>query len=92
MDWLGIMHRWARFLKQQTLITIYRLPTKENKLLFSVNIYIYIEIETAAYIQIYLSISIYLYMYLHLYRYILLYLHIYMLPFQMKNGSPVDFP
>ncbi len=28
------MHRWAHLLKQQTPITIYRLQTKENKLLF----------------------------------------------------------
>jgi hypothetical protein len=28
------MHRWASLLKQQTPITIYCLPTKENKLLF----------------------------------------------------------
>jgi hypothetical protein len=29
-------HRWALLLKQQSLITIYRLPTKENKHLVSV--------------------------------------------------------
>jgi hypothetical protein len=28
-------HRWARLLKQQTLITVYHLPTKENKIPFS---------------------------------------------------------
>jgi hypothetical protein len=35
---LSILHRWASLLKQQTLFTIYRLLTKENKnkLLFSV--------------------------------------------------------
>jgi hypothetical protein len=26
------MHRWACLLKQQTSVTVYRLPTKENKL------------------------------------------------------------
>ncbi len=31
-------HKWARSLKQQLLITVYRLPTKENKLPFSVSI------------------------------------------------------
>jgi hypothetical protein len=29
-------HRWARLLEQQTLITVYSSPTKENKLAFSV--------------------------------------------------------
>jgi hypothetical protein len=29
-------HRWAHLLKQQTLITVYLLPTKEDKLLFSI--------------------------------------------------------
>jgi hypothetical protein len=33
------MHRWARLLKQQSSITIYRLSTKENKLPFSVSIF-----------------------------------------------------
>jgi hypothetical protein len=30
------MQRWACLLKQQTLITVYRLPTKVSKLTFSV--------------------------------------------------------
>ncbi len=30
------IHRWASLLKQQMLITLYRLPTKENKLPFHV--------------------------------------------------------
>jgi hypothetical protein len=29
------LHRWARLLKQQSWITVYSLPTKENKLPFS---------------------------------------------------------
>ncbi len=41
-------HRWARGLKQQMLFTVYLLPTKENKLPFSVSRYICIEM--AAYI------------------------------------------
>jgi hypothetical protein len=32
-------HRWAHLLKQQSSITFYRLPTKENKLSFSVCIF-----------------------------------------------------
>jgi hypothetical protein len=32
----GNMQRWACLLKQQTLITVYRLPTKVSKLTFSV--------------------------------------------------------
>jgi hypothetical protein len=35
------IHRWARCLKQQTSFTVYRLPTKENKLPFSFSIYMY---------------------------------------------------
>jgi hypothetical protein len=31
-------HRWAHLLKQQSLITIYRLPTKENKRPFFVSV------------------------------------------------------
>jgi hypothetical protein len=33
------MHRWALVLKQQSSITVYRLPTKEYKLLFSVSVH-----------------------------------------------------
>jgi hypothetical protein len=29
-------HRWARVLKQQSSMTVYRLPNNENKLLFSI--------------------------------------------------------
>jgi hypothetical protein len=32
LDMAMEMHRWARLLKQQTSITVYRLPTKENRL------------------------------------------------------------
>jgi hypothetical protein len=32
------LHRWARLLRQQTSITVYRLPTKKNKLPFSVSV------------------------------------------------------
>jgi hypothetical protein len=31
-------YRWARMLKQQSPITVYCLPTKENKLSFSVSV------------------------------------------------------
>ncbi len=31
-------HRWARLLTQQTSFTVYLLPTKENKLAFSVSV------------------------------------------------------
>jgi hypothetical protein len=36
--YLGMKYlsRWAHLLKQQTSITVYRLPTEENKLPFSV--------------------------------------------------------
>ncbi len=32
------IYRWLRLLKQQSSITVYRSPTKENKLLFSVSV------------------------------------------------------
>jgi hypothetical protein len=32
------MHRWECFLKQQSSITIYHLPIKENKLPFSISV------------------------------------------------------
>jgi hypothetical protein len=32
------LHRWARLLRQQTSITVYRLPTEKNKLPFSVSV------------------------------------------------------
>jgi hypothetical protein len=32
------IHRWARLLKQPSSITVFRLPTKEYKLLFSVSV------------------------------------------------------
>jgi hypothetical protein len=34
--YICLQHRWARLLKQQRSITIDHLPTKENKLLFSI--------------------------------------------------------
>jgi hypothetical protein len=32
------LHRWALLLKQQLLIVVYRLPTKEKKLPFNVSV------------------------------------------------------
>jgi hypothetical protein len=32
--YMTILHKWARLLKQQSLITVCRSPTKENKLPF----------------------------------------------------------
>jgi hypothetical protein len=55
-SWMGTVAETA-----QSLITVYRLPTKENKLPFSVDIYI----KTVAYI--YRNIDIYLQ---HIYIYI----------------------
>jgi hypothetical protein len=37
-NWAWISHKWARLLKQQSLITAYRLLTKENKLPFSISV------------------------------------------------------
>ncbi len=68
-------HRWARLLKQQRSITVYRLLTKENKLLFpfpfSLKIYwngnIYIRISISTCISIYICISLYISIYLYIY-------------------------
>jgi hypothetical protein len=38
MNAFKYVHRWACLLKQQSSITVYRLPTKENKLPFSVSV------------------------------------------------------
>ncbi len=52
-------HRWAQLLKQHTSIIVYRLPTKENKLLSSVfHIYLYLEIEIYIYIYIYIYAAV----------------------------------
>jgi hypothetical protein len=51
------LRRGARLLKLQTSITVYHLPIKENKLPFSVYIYI----ETAAYKYVYICIYTSLY-------------------------------
>ncbi len=55
-SWLQYMHRWeTRLLKQQTSITgtVYPLPTKENKLPFSVS-------------SVFHTYSIYLYVYIYI--------------------------
>jgi cellulose synthase/poly-beta-1,6-N-acetylglucosamine synthase-like glycosyltransferase len=62
------MHRWARLLRQQTSITVYRLPTKKNKLPFFAFIiisiiYIYRYIYIYIHIYIFLFVNIYFYIY-----------------------------
>jgi hypothetical protein len=69
-------------------ITVDRLPTKENKLSFSV------------YTNLYLNSSIYLYididvLYIDIFRYLDIYIYIYIdirFKRKTKNGSPGDFP
>jgi hypothetical protein len=52
-------HRWEHLLTQQPSITIYRLPTKENKLPFSVSsVSIHIYIYTYTYICLYLYTAV----------------------------------
>jgi hypothetical protein len=70
--------RWARLLKQQSSTTVDRLPSKENKLPFSVSricmycMYAYIQIYIKyVYIHIDTYINIYLYIYIHMYIHIL---------------------
>jgi hypothetical protein len=58
------MHRWAHLLKEQTLIMVHRLPTKKNKLPFSVSIFVYIYIYILKWQHIYTGIYIQ-----HIYRY-----------------------
>jgi hypothetical protein len=44
------VHRWARLLKQQTSFTVYRLPSKENKHLFSIPV-CSAQMEVAIYVR-----------------------------------------
>jgi hypothetical protein len=68
---LTFLHRWARWLTRQTLFTVYRLPTKESKLLFSV--FVCSKQKEVAVFRVYIYIYIYmengtkyiLYIYLH---------------------------
>ncbi len=80
--------RWAH-LKQESLITVYRLPTKENKLPFSVSVgskqmevvvfcqfcfpYIYIHNKNGP-----ICTCIYMHICIHIYMYFCIYMHIYM--------------
>ncbi len=89
--------RWARLLKQQTSITVYRLPTKENKLPFSVFVSSAFCIYRILYIlkrQHTYNKQIYIYrelMYIHMYIYLYFYLYI-CCHFQRENGSQGNFP
>jgi hypothetical protein len=69
-------HKWARVRKQQTSIPILHLPTKENKLTFSVYRYIpygTVCIKTAVFIY-----NIYIWRHIHIYIYThIIYIHIY---------------
>ncbi len=68
-------HRRARLLKQQTSITVYRLPTKENKQKFAVSGFrIYIHWNGSIYIYIYINMCISIYT-------------VYKLPSQLENGK-----
>ncbi len=95
-----------RLLFKQTSITIYRLPTKENKLLFSIfaiNVYEYVYILKRQHIYRYMSRDIYInrYKYIYLFisisinQYIYIYVYIYasicILSFKTENGSSGDF-
>jgi hypothetical protein len=73
-----IPNRWACLLKQQSSITIYRLPTKENKLPLSVSSIFRI------YIYIYLYVCVYIYIHIEKYKIYRLYIHIYTV---ISNGK-----
>jgi hypothetical protein len=89
MQELGINfenHGWSRFLTQQTSITFYRLPAKENKLPFYV--YRLQKADRSLPFPFFipankwkLPCSIYEYIYIYMYRY----LYTYILPFQTVN-------
>jgi hypothetical protein len=72
-------YRWACLLKQQSLITVSRLPTKENKLpfLFAVKKQKF----ALSVLCIYLSI------YIYICKYIFIYIFIHMLLFQREDGK-----
>ncbi len=63
--------RWASLLKQQMSITLYRLPTKENKLPFHVSFVF------CVYIFIYWNGSLYIHRYRYIYKDILICIYIY---------------
>ncbi len=67
------MHRWAYLLKQQTSITVYRLPTNKNKLLISV-----FPLQQTNRSCSFPLFSVYIYIYIYIYKmYILKRQHIY---------------
>ncbi len=72
----------AHLLTQQTKITVYSLPTKENNFRF-----LCIYILKRQHIDIYRNIYIYTYLYVYVYVYVYIYIYIYILPFQMENGK-----
>jgi hypothetical protein len=78
-------YRCACLLKQQSSITVSRLPTKENKLpfLFAINKQKFA--VSALYIYIY--ICIYLSIYIYIRKYIFIYIFIHMLLFQREDGK-----
>jgi hypothetical protein len=65
-------HKRAHLLTQQTKITIYSLPTKENNFRF-----LCIYILKRQHIDIYRNIYIYTYLYVYVYVYIYIYIYIY---------------
>jgi hypothetical protein len=69
------MHRWAQLLKQQMLITVYCLPTKEYN--FRFHIYMYLLKWQPIYTCIYSNLYIYVYIYVYISKYIYLYLYLY---------------
>ncbi len=83
------MHRWVRFLTQQTSITVYHLPTKETKLLFSVCSK---QTEVCHFcFPFALNIKHYKHTYIYKGIYINIYTNIYLLPFQMVKWKPRRF-
>jgi hypothetical protein len=87
---VSLTYRWACLLEQQTSITVYRLPTKENKLLFPVSIcrkqtevycfrFPYIHVHTVhIYIHIYKYINVHTHIHIHIqYTHIHIYIYTY---------------
>ncbi len=87
LSWYGKDHRWAHLLKQQMLITAYRLSTKKNKLPFSVlfpeNKWKFVFSVSSVFRKyIYIAMALYIYRYTSIKINISTSIYIYMLPFQ----------
>jgi hypothetical protein len=82
------MHKWTCLLKQQSSITIHRLPTKETKPR-ETEVAVFLIVPFSIYTSIYICIYIYIETTAHIYCIYgkLNYIYTYMLPLQMEDGK-----